>query len=372
MKRYRIGVIPGDGIGPEVVREGLKVLAATAELAGFEYETIHYPYSGAHYLATGELLPEGVIDEWRGLDAIYLGAIGHPDVEPGLVERAVILGLRFGLDLYVNLRPIKLYAEHLCPLKDKQPEDVDMVVVRENTEGLYAQVGGFFKKGTPDEVAVVEGIYTRKGTERVIRYAFELARKRHAARGPTERHPRPKVTLVDKANAIRAQDLWTRTFAEVGSEYHDVEQDHAYVDAACMWMVKNPEWFDVIVTPNLFGDIITDLGAAIQGGMGIAASGNLHPGRTSMFEPVHGSAPKYAGQNVANPLAAILAASMMLDYLGETTASGLIEQAVVNLLTSRRIPSLAAGSGFTTTQIGDMVVEEVQHVAESALQTCGV
>ena len=355
MKTYNIGVIDGDGIGPEVVREGLKVLRAVKE--GFDYNFIEYPYSSEHYLKTKELVPDKVIDEWRTLDAVFLGAIGHPAVEVGLVERSVIMGLRFGLDLYVNLRPVKLYAEHICPLKDKKPADVDFVVARENTEDAYAGVGGIFKKGQPDEVAIAEMVFTRRGTERIIRYAFELARERAKVRGASGR--KPKLTMVDKANAIRAQDLWTRVFEEVGKEYPDVEQDHAYVDACCMWMVKNPDWFDVIVTTNLFGDIITDLGAMIQGGMGIAASGNIHPGKHGMFEPIHGSAPKYAGQNVANPLGAIAAAGMMLDFLGEKCAAERVESVVVALLTSRRIPSVDAKSGLTTVQIGDMVTREI-------------
>jgi len=355
MKTYNIGVIGGDGIGPEVVREGLKVLQVVKE--GFDYNFIEYPYSSEHYLKTKELVPDKVIDEWRTLDAVFLGAIGHPAVEVGLVERSVIMGLRFGLDLYVNLRPVKLYAEHICPLKDKKPADVDFVVARENTEDAYAGVGGIFKKGQPDEVAIAEMVFTRRGTERIIRYAFELARERAKVRGASGR--KPKLTMVDKANAIRAQDLWTRVFEEVGKEYPDVEQDHAYVDACCMWMVKNPDWFDVIVTTNLFGDIITDLGAMIQGGMGIAASGNIHPGKHGMFEPIHGSAPKYAGQNVANPLGAIAAAGMMLDFLGEKCAAERVESVVVALLTSRRIPSVDAKSGLTTVQIGDMVTREI-------------
>ncbi|MBF8282063.1 MAG: isocitrate/isopropylmalate dehydrogenase [Anaerolineales bacterium] len=355
MKTYNIGVIGGDGIGPEVVREGLKVLQVVKE--GFDYNFIEYPYSSEHYLKTKELVPDKVIDEWRALDAVFLGAIGHPAVEVGLVERSVIMGLRFGLDLYVNLRPVKLYAEHICPLKDKKPADVDFVVARENTEDAYAGVGGIFKKGQPDEVAIAEMVFTRRGTERIIRYAFELARERAKVRGASGR--KPKLTMVDKANAIRAQDLWTRVFEEVGKEYPDVEQDHAYVDACCMWMVKNPDWFDVIVTTNLFGDIITDLGAMIQGGMGIAASGNIHPGKHGMFEPIHGSAPKYAGQNVANPLGAIAAAGMMLDFLGEKCAAERVESVVVALLTSRRIPSVDAKSGLTTVQIGDMVTREI-------------
>jgi 3-isopropylmalate dehydrogenase len=328
MITYRIGVIPGDGIGPEVAAEGVKVLVASAELEGFQAELVEYEYSSEHYLKTGELVPDSVIEEWRGLDAVLLGAIGHPGVEPGLVERSVILGLRFGLDLYVNLRPIKLYSAHLCPLKDKGPNDIEFVVVRENTEGLYSQIGGHLKKNTPDEVALVNGLYTWKGCERACRYAFELARKRgkeRQAAGLSDRPPR--VTLVDKANAIRPHDLWTRTYEYVARDFPEIETDHAYVDACCMWMVKNPEWFDVIVTTNLFGDIITDLGAMLQGGMGIAASGNIHPGRTSMFEPVHGSAPKYTGQNVACPLGAISATSMMLDFLGEASGAQRIERA---------------------------------------------
>jgi len=355
MKTYNIGILSGDGIGPEVTAEALKVLRTVKGDAAFDCNLVTYPYSGEYYLKTKELVPEQVIDEWRSLDAVLLGAIGHPDVEPGLVERSVILGLRFGLDLYINLRPIKLYAAHMCPLKDKGPEDIDFVVVRENTEGLYAQIGGHLKKGTPDEVATVTGVYTRKGVERAIRYGYELARMRAAELGKP-----PRLTLVDKANAIRPHDIWTRAFAEVGEEYPDVEQDHAYVDACTMWMVKNPEWFEVVVTTNLFGDIITDLGAMLQGGMGIAASGNLHPGKTSMFEPIHGSAPKYAGKNVACPLGAIMAASMMLDYLGEKAAGRRIEDAVAHLLASGAIPSADARSGLSTTQVGDMVVAAIK------------
>jgi 3-isopropylmalate dehydrogenase len=355
MAAYRIGVIAGDGIGPDVAREGLRALAAVAEREGFTYELVEYPYSGEHYLRTRELVPDRVIDEWRTLDAVFLGAIGHPDVEPGLVERSVILGLRFGLDLYVNLRPIKLYAERLCPLKDKSPTDIDFVVVRENTEGEYAQIGGHLKRGTTDEVALLNGVYTWKGCERATRYAFELARKRAAKTGR-----KPKVTLVDKANAIRPHDIWTRAYAHVARDFPDVEQDHAYVDACCMWMLKNPEWFDVIVTTNLFGDIITDLGAMIQGGMGIAASGNIHPGKTSMFEPIHGSAPKHAGKNVVSPLGAILAVGMMLDYLGEERAAARIEGAVAELLRSGAIPSGDSRSGVGTREQGDLVVKRVR------------
>ena len=354
---HTIGVLPGDGIGPEVTAEGLKVLAAVAEIEGFAYETVDYPYSGEHYLKTRELLPDGVIDEWRTLDAVLLGAIGHPDVETGLVERAVILGLRFGLDLYINLRPIKLYSAHLCPLKDKGPEHIDFTVVRENTEGLYSQIGGHLRKDTPDEIAIINGVYTWKGCERASRYAFELARQRAAAR---EGERSAQVMLVDKANAVRPHDVWTRAFAKVASDYPDIETDHAYVDACCMWMVKNPEWFDVIVTTNMFGDIITDLGAMLQGGMGIAASGNIHPGQTSMFEPIHGSAPKYAGKNVACPLGAISAVAMMLDFLGETAGARRVDDAVARLLQSGEVPSADARSGISTSDMGDMVVRQVR------------
>jgi 3-isopropylmalate dehydrogenase len=356
MASYNIGVLPGDGIGPEVAREGLKVLDAVAATYGFAYKLVEYPYSGEYYLKTKELVPSSVIDEWRTLDAVFLGAIGHPEVETGLVERSVILGLRFGLDLYINLRPIKLYAEHLCPLKDKGPADIDFVVVRENTEGLYSQVGGHLKKDTPDEVAIINGIYTWKGCERACRYAFELAQKRAAERG---KGGKATVTLVDKANAVRPQDVWTRAFASVAADYPGIATDHAYVDACCMWMVKNPEWFDVIVTTNMFGDIITDLGSMLQGGMGIAASGNIHPGQTSMFEPIHGSAPKHAGKNIACPLGAIGAVSMMLDFLGETAAAAGIEKAVEDLLKSGEVPSADARSGISTTDMGDMVVRRL-------------
>lgn len=357
MTAYTIGVIPGDGIGPEVTREALKVLGVVSQLESFQYELVQYPYSGQHYLETKELVPDSVIDEWRTLDAVLLGAIGHPGVEPGLVERSVILGLRFGLDLYVNLRPIKLYAEHLCPLKGKGPEDIDFAVVRENTEGIYSQIGGHLKKNTADEVAIVNGVYTWKGCERASRYAFELARRRRQGRGGGAA---PRVTLVDKANAVRPQDVWTRAFAAVARDFPDVETDHAYVDACCMWMIKNPEWFDVIVTTNLFGDIITDLGAMIQGGMGIAASGNIHPGKTSMFEPIHGSAPKYAGKNVACPLGAISAVAMMLDFLGEIDGARRVDDAIADLLRSGAIPSADARSGIATSDMGGMVVRRIR------------
>jgi 3-isopropylmalate dehydrogenase len=353
-KTHAIAVIPGDGIGPEVVREGLRVLERVAAIDGFGVKTTAYPFGAEHYLKTKEVLPDSAFEEIRGHDAILLGAIGDPRIPVGQLEFGIIARLRFGLDLYVNLRPVKLYAQHLCPLKDKTPEQVDFVVVRENTEDAYAGMFGYFKKGTPDEIATQEILFTRKGTERVIRYAFDLARRRGKDK---------KLTLVDKANAVRAMDLWTRTFEEVGREYSDITREHAYIDAACMWCVKNPEWFDTVVTSNMFGDILTDLAAMIQGGLGVAASGNLHPGRVSLFEPIHGSAPKYAGKNVANPLATIMAVSMMLDFLGEAHAAARIEETVAGLLRSKRIPSLGSDSGFSTTQVGDLVLEALEQKA---------
>jgi len=356
VKNYRIAVVAGDGIGPEVVGEGLKVLRRAAEIEGFSVEVKEYPFSANHFLATGETLSEGFLDEVRGMDAVLVGAIGDPRLEVGMLERAVISGLRFGLDLYVNLRPVRLYAGHLCPLKDKGPDDVDMIVVRENTEDVYTNMGGIFKKGTIDEVAIQEMIFTRRGTERVIRYAFELAQKRGG---------RKKLTMVDKANAIRAMDVWTRTFQEVGAEYPEIEQNHVYIDAACMFMVKDPEDFDVVVVPNMFGDILTDLGAMITGGLGVAASGNIHPGQVSMFEPVHGSAPDIAGKGIASPAATILSVSMMLDYIGENRAARRVENTIAGLLTDRRIPSLGADSGLTTGQVGDLVVESLEKAEPS-------
>jgi len=347
LKTYKIAVIPGDGTGPEVIREGLKVLAAAASADGFKYETREYDFGGDRYLRTGEVLPEGAIDEMKKHDAIYLGAIGHPDVKPGILEKGILLALRFGLDQYINLRPVKLYPGVETPLRDKGPEHIDYVVVRENTEGLYAGAGGVLKKGTPDEVAVQESINTRKGVERCIRYAFEYCRKRNREK---------KLTLCGKTNVLTyAFDLWERAFYEVAKEYPDITTDYAHVDATTMWMVKNPEWFDVIVTDNMFGDIITDLGAMTQGGMGIAAGGNINPQGVSMFEPIGGSAPKYTGKNVINPLAAICALQMLLETLGEEKAAGLVDKAVAKA-TGEKLKSMAAGRmGYSTSEVGDMV-----------------
>eukprot|EP00904_Undaria_pinnatifida_P001959 jgi/Undpi1/11764/HiC_scaffold_37.g14059.m1 len=353
-KVYDIGVLPGDGIGEDVVVEALKVLDAAQDVYGFSTKRESMPYGADHYLETGETMPDAAFDRIRDLQAVLFGAIGDPRIEVGKLEFAIIAGMRFNLDLYVNLRPIKLLHENLCPLKDKGPEQVNMVICRENTEDAYAGIYGHLRKGTPHEVANQSMVYTRHGTERIIRYAFELAQKR----GPKPGKDKSQVTLIDKANAVRAQDLWTRTFAEVASEYPEIDTDHAYIDAACMWMVKNPEWFDVAVTPNLFGDIITDLGAMIQGGMGIAASGNIHPGKVSMFEPIHGSAPKYKGMNKANPLATVMALSLMLDHIGETEAAQGVEDAVSDLIQSGKVTSLQAGA-YSCSDLGDWVRDNV-------------
>jgi len=346
---YKIAVIPGDGTGPEVVAEGLKVLKAVSEKFNFEYQLVHYDLSGERYLKTGEILPDSILKELKKADAIYLGAIGHPDVKPGILEKGILLRTRFELDQYINLRPVKLYPGVETPLKDKRPEDIDFIVVRENTEGAYLGAGGFHKKGTPDEIAIQEAIHTRKGVERCIRYAFEYCRKRNK---------RKKVTLCGKTNVLTyAFDLWERTFKEVAKEFQDIETDYAHVDAICMWMVKNPEWFDVIVTDNMFGDIITDLAAMIQGGLGIAAGGNINPRGVSMFEPMGGSAPKYTGKGVVSPLAAIGACQMMLETLGEEKTAKKIEAAVMKVV-QNDVRSLTAGKmGFSTSEVGDLVVK---------------
>lgn len=348
---YKIAVIGGDGTGPEVVAEGIKVLNSASKKYGFKMDYTYFDFGGDRYLKTGEILPESAIDDLGKFHAIYLGAIGHPDVKPGILEKGVLLKIRFGLDQYINLRPVKLYPGVDCPLKDKGPADIDFVVVRENTEGLYTGVGGFHKKGTPDEVATQVSVNTRKGVERCIKYAFEYARKRNKNN---------KLTLCGKTNVLTyAFDLWERAFYETAKKYPTIKADYAHVDAITMWFVKNPEWFDVIVTDNMFGDIITDLGAMIQGGLGIAAGGNINPEGVSMFEPIGGSAPKYRGQNIINPLAAICAGGMMLEHLGETEAANAIEKSVMDV-TGTKIKSLAAGKmGYSTTQIGDMIADMV-------------
>ena len=348
---YKIAVIPGDGTGPEVVGEGLKVLKAASERFGFHYEEKIFDYGGERYLKTGKTITDKELAGLKKFDAIYLGAIGHPDVKPGILEQGILLKTRFDLDQYINLRPVKLYNSEFCPLKDKKPEDIDFVVVRENSEGLYKGMGKFRNKGKPTEAAIQISYNTRKGVERCIRYAFEYCRKRNKKK---------KLTLCGKTNVLTyAWDLWQRTFDEVKKEYPDITTDYAHVDAATMWFVKNPEWFDVIVTDNMFGDIITDLGAMIQGGMGIAAGGNINPKGVSMFEPIGGSAPKYTGKNVINPLAAICALGMLLENIGEERAAKAVEDSVIKVATTK-LKSLAAGKmGYSTTEVGDMVVENL-------------
>jgi 3-isopropylmalate dehydrogenase len=352
MKSYDIAVMGGDGTGPEVVREAVKALDTAAAKFGLKLNYTHYDLGGERYLRTQEALPDSVVEEFRKFPAILLGAIGHPEVKPGILEKGILLRLRFELEQYINLRPVKLYDERFCPLKDKKPEDIDFVVVRENNEGLYTGAGGFVFKGTSNEIAVQESINTRRGVERCLRFAFEFARKRNRAR---------KLTLCGKTNVLTyAFDLWERVFHEVGQkDYPEIQRDYAHVDATTMWFVKNPEWFDVIVTDNMFGDIITDLGAMIQGGMGIAAGGNINPQGTSMFEPIGGSAPKYTGKNVINPLAAIAAGQMMLDFLGESQAAQAMENAIIKI-TREKVKNLAAGQmGHSTSEIGDMVAAAI-------------
>jgi 3-isopropylmalate dehydrogenase len=364
MKSYNIAVIGGDGTGPEVVREAVKVLDAASRKFQLKLDFTSYDLGGERYLRTQEALPDSVVEELRKFPAILLGAIGHPRVKPGILEKGILLRLRFELEQYINLRPVKLYDQRFCPLKDKTPEDIDFVVVRENNEGLYTGAGGFVFKGTPHEIALQESVNTRRGVERCLRFAFELAAKRRG--GKPWRGLKPEdvqagknaqLTLSGKTNVLTyAFDLWERAFHEVGTaDFPGVKRDYAHVDATTMWFVKNPEWFDVIVTDNMFGDIITDLGAMVQGGMGIAAGGNINPQGASMFEPIGGSAPKYTGQGVINPLAAICAGQMMLDFLGETRAAQAIEAAVIRVA-REKVKSLAAGKmGHTTSQVGDLV-----------------
>jgi 3-isopropylmalate dehydrogenase len=324
----RIAVVPGDGIGPEVIAAGMQVLEHLNRSENLGLEFVHFGWNADTYLATGVTMPPGAMDDIRNnFAAVYLGAFGDPRVPDMKHAADILLGMRFQLDLYVNYRPVKLLNEALCPLKGKTSQDVDFVIFRENTEGAYVGMGGIFKKGTPEEIAVQEDVSTRKGVERIIRYAFEFAKK----------SSRKSVCMADKNNVMRfGGDLWLRTFEEVAKEYPDIEHFHMFVDALTMQMVRAPEMFDVIVTNNMFGDIVTDLGAALQGGLGVAASGNIHPGRVSLFEPIHGSAPKYAGKDVANPIGAILTAAMMLEYLGFRGPAERIERAVVQTVNERK------------------------------------
>ncbi len=352
----KIAVIAGDGTGPEVTQEALKVLAAVSKIDGFSYDLTPLDFGGERYLKTGEILPAGAVETLRAHDAIYLGAVGHPDVPPGVLEKGLLLQLRFDLDQYINLRPVQLYPGVETPLAGKGPEDINFVVVRENTEDMYCGVGGFLKKGSPDEVATQTAIYTRKGCERCIRWAFEYTRKRNNPKGK-------RLTLVAKNNVLTfGHDLWWRTFQDVAKEFPDVEADYNHVDACCMWMVKNPEYYDVIVTTNMFGDIITDLGAMLQGGMGVAAGGNLNPdaGGCSMFEPMGGSAPKYTGKNVINPIAAISAMAMLLEHTGQDRSATRVMKAVMEV-TGTKMKSQSAGKmGFGTNEVGDLVVAALE------------
>jgi len=352
---YNIAIIPGDGTGPEVTIEAVKVLNAAAAKFGFKLDQTEYDLGGERYKRTGETLPDSALAELRQHQAILLGAIGHPDVKPGILEKGILLSLRFAFDQYINLRPVRLFPGVETPLKGKGPDDIDYVVVRENTGGIYTGVGGISMKGTPHEVAVQSMVYSRFQVERCLRWAFEYTRNHgKKARGKGDANT---LGLVGKTNVLTfVFDLWERAFHEIGdADYPDVKRDYYHVDAACMWMVKSPEWFDVLVTTNMFGDIITDLGAITQGGMGIAAGGNINPGGVSMFEPIGGSAPKYTGQNVINPLAAICAAGMMIESLGQQQAADAIE-AAVRTVTGTRLKSLSAGKmGFSTTEVGDMV-----------------
>ena len=347
----KVAFLPGDGIGKDVTVEALKVLDAATSRFSLPIEPVHFPWSADHYLATGETLPAGALDDFRqNYAAVFIGAFGDPRVPDMKHAADILLGIRFGLDLYINLRPIRLYDARYCPLKDKGPAQVDMVVFRENTEGAYVGIGGNFKKGTADEIAIQEEVHTRKGVERIIRAAYEYAVK----------HGRRKVCMSDKSNVMRyGHDLWQRCFAEVAAEYPQIESSHLYVDALSMQMVRAPEQFDVIVTNNMFGDIITDLGAALQGGLGVAASANLHPGQVSMFEPVHGSAPKYAGTGRANPIGAVLTLSLLLAEIGHAEAAAAIEKAIQDVLASGQVTN-DLGGNLTTSQVGDVLSAAVR------------
>ena len=359
MKTHKIAVIGGDGTGPEVIREAVKVLQAAAAKFKFKLDLHDYDFGGARYLKTGEILPASAVEDMKKHDAILLGAIGHPDVKPGILEKGILLELRFKLDQYINLRPVRLYPGVETPIRGKGPKEIDYVVVRENTGGIYTGIGGVQQKGTPHEVAVQVTVYNRQQVERCIRWAFEYTRKHgKKARGVGNENT---LGLVGKTNVLTyVFDLWERVFHEVGKQdFPEIKRDYYHVDATCMWMVKSPEWFDVLVTDNMFGDIITDLGAMTQGGMGIAAGGNINPEGVSMFEPIGGSAPKYTGKNVINPLAAICAGQMLLEHVGEQKAADAINAAVAGVC-ANKLKSMAAGKmGYGTTEVGDLVASAI-------------
>ena len=354
MTTKRIAVIPGDGIGIDVTQEALKVLDTVAGITEAKFAVEEFDFGAERYLRTGVSLPEGTHEKFRNeFDAIYIGALGDPRVPDMAHAKDILLGTRFVLDLFANHRPIKLLHDDLCPLAGRGRKDVDFVVFRENTEGLYVGMGGIFKKGTPDEVATQEDINTRKGVERIIEYAFRFSEEK----GLT------KVTMSDKSNALRyGHDLWQRVFAEVSERYPKIDANHLYIDALALQLIKNPAQFQVIVTCNMFGDIITDLGAALQGGLGMAASANINPDGVSMFEPVHGSAPKYAGKNIANPFGAILSAQMMVEHLGFAEAGTLIERAVVSCIEGKETPKEIGGE-LGTREVGDAVCRRMKEMA---------
>jgi len=369
-----LALIPGDGIGPEIIREGKKVIEAASKIYGIEINWIEYPFGAEHYLKTGELLPDSALKEIQDLDAIYFGAIGDPRIKPGILENEILLKIRFYFDQYINLRPIKLYKGVPCPLKDKKPEDINFYVVRENTEDFYVGIGGRFKARAnqdhlevlrklykakikvnfnleqEEEMAYQIGLISKSGAQRVIKYAFELAKKEDMKR----------VTSVDKANVLtNIYGLWREVFTEVSAQYEDIETEFTFVDAITMWLVRKPEWFKVVVAPNMFGDIITDLGAMIQGGLGIAAGGNINPEGVSMFEPIHGSAPKYKGKSIANPTATILAGAMMLEFLGEIEVAKDIEDAVEKVLSEGKVRTQDLSGESSTEQVGDEIVKKL-------------
>ena len=346
----RLAVIPGDGIGKDVTAEALKVLSAVGERFGRRFEVEHLPWSADYYLESGVTIPSGGYDTLRTFDAIFIGALGDPRVPDNRHARDILLGTRFELDLYVNYRPVRLLHERLCPLKDRGPDEVNFVVFRENTEGLYVGIGGRFKAGTDDEIAIQEELNTYKGVHRIVRHAFEFAK----SRGLT------KVCMADKSNAMTdGHALWQRVFRQLAAEYPGITATHYYIDALAMYMVLDPGQFQVIVTNNLFGDIITDLGATFQGGLGMAASGNLHPGKTSMFEPVHGSAPKFAGKNIANPIGAIASAALMLETLGLAEEAAAIDAAILKAVREGQVTQDVGGT-LGTREAGDFIAAAVR------------
>jgi isocitrate/isopropylmalate dehydrogenase len=373
MTRYKIPVIPGDGIGPEIIREGQKVLDAASERFGFDIEWVEFPHGADHYLETGELISEDALKELSRYRAIYFGAIGDDRIRPGILEKGILLNIRFYFDEYVNLRPVKLLEGVWTPLKDKTPKDIDIVVVRENTEDFYIGIGGRAKKGKSrnllevmrtlynvkfgldihsdsEEIGYQLGLISKEGTRRVIRYAFELAKDR-------KKH----LSSVDKANVLSdIYGFWREEFSSIAAEYPQVKTDFNFVDAITMWFVKNPEWFDVVVAPNMFGDIITDLGAMIQGGLGLAPGGNINPDGTSMFEPIHGSAPKHKGQNKVNPIATIWAGALLLSQLGEKEAADAIVGAIEQNIVNGKVKTYDMGGSNTTSDVGDDIARLIK------------